>query len=129
MTTACETVATAPTNHVAFAANNFSRMKIRHIRSDFDDLADKFMSDHQRNFYRAFGPGVPVVNVNVRAADSSFEYTNQNIVDPDLGGGNIFEPQAFFGPAFNECFHVGLFPFWWSCRVRVSSAPGNGHLG
>src|SRR5262249_7498979 len=23
--------------------------------------------------------------------------------------GNIFEPQAFFGPAFDECFHVGLF--------------------
>src|SRR5690349_18415221 len=123
MATACETIATASTNYVAFAADNFSGMKIRHVRSNFYDLADKFVSNHQRDFYCALGPVVPVVNVNVSAANSGLEYADKYIVDSDFRGGNIFEPQAFFGPAFNECFHGGLFPFWWSCRVRMSTAP------
>jgi hypothetical protein len=43
--------------------------------------------------------------MNIGATDSGFEYANQNVVDSNFRGGNIFEPQAFFGPAFNECFH------------------------
>ena len=50
MTAARQTIAAASANHVAFAADDFSGMKISHVRSHFDDFADEFVSDYQRNF-------------------------------------------------------------------------------
>src|SRR5439155_13935203 len=49
---------------------------------------------------------VPFVNVEVGAADSGAMHANEHVVDADRWLGNILQPQARFGFAFDQCFHL-----------------------
>src|SRR5215472_5694830 len=61
--TSGEAVPAASANHVPLAADQFSAMKIGDVRSDFDDLADKFVPNDERDLYSFLRPVVPVVDV------------------------------------------------------------------
>src|SRR5260370_38158918 len=52
------------------------------------------------------GPGVPVVDVKVGAADAGGENADFDVVDTHLGLGNVLEPKAAFFAAFYQCLHL-----------------------
>src|SRR5205814_9630281 len=75
-----ETVAAPPANNVPFRADNFAGEKIRHVRPDVRHLAHEFMSDDHRHGNGLLRPGVPFVNVQVGAANTSAVHTDQHVV-------------------------------------------------
>src|SRR5580698_7335300 len=98
-----QTIAAASAHHMPLAAHQIARAKIADVRSNLHDFADEFMPDRHRHRNGALRPFIPVVNVNVGAADSRAAYANQNIIDPDGWFGNIFEPQSGLTFAFDKC--------------------------
>ena len=66
-----EAIAAAPADDVAFAADDLAGEKVGDIVADFHNLADKLMPDSQRDGNRLFSPGVPVIDMQVGAADTS----------------------------------------------------------
>ena len=70
------------------------------VGADGDDFADELMADGEALFDGGAGPGVPLVDVQVGAADAGVEDANLYVVDAHLGLGNIFEPEAAFFAAF-----------------------------
>src|SRR6185312_7836669 len=65
-----QAVPAAAADHMSLAAHDHARMKVVNIRSRFYDLADEFVPDHQRCRDRALCPLVPLVDVQVGAADA-----------------------------------------------------------
>ena len=63
------------------------------------------MTDDHRHRYGALGPFIPVVNVQIGSAYSDPAYADENIVDPDGGFGNLFQPQPGLSLAFDQRFH------------------------
>ena len=77
-----------------------------HVGADLDDLADELVPDHHRHRDRLLRPGVPVVDVQVGAADAGAVSTwISTSLMPIVGLGHILEPEAGFGFAFDQCFH------------------------
>ena len=70
MPAAGEAVAAAAADDVAFAADDFAGEKVVHVRADLDDLADELVADDHRHGDRLLRPGVPLVDVQVGAADA-----------------------------------------------------------
>src|SRR5678816_4492983 len=105
MTPTRHAVATSAADHVPFAGDQFARMKVINVRADGDDLADKFMTDGERDLDRATCPLVPIVDVDIRAADPGAKHADQDIVDSDCGFGDVAEPEAGFGGILDEGFH------------------------
>ena len=62
-------VAAAPADDVALAADEVADLEVADVRADLDDLADELVPDHQRHRNRPLRPRVPVVDVQVGAAD------------------------------------------------------------
>jgi hypothetical protein len=52
------------------------------------------MADGEALFDGGTGPGVPVLDVQIGAADAGGENADFDVVDTHLGLGNVFEPQA-----------------------------------
>src|ERR1039458_8708508 len=65
-------VATASTGNVSLAAYDVARMKIIHVRANLNDFAHKFMTDGHGNRDGLLRPFVPLIYVNVGAANSGF---------------------------------------------------------
>jgi hypothetical protein len=110
MPSACKAIAAASADHVSFAADDIARIKIADIRPDLDDLTNKFVADRHRDRNGFLRPLVPLVDVNVGAADAGIAHAYQHIVDADSRLGNIFEPQTRLCLSLNQCFHSLLLP-------------------
>src|SRR6185369_8052307 len=85
-------VSAAPTHHVAFARNQLARVKIDDVGADFDDLADEFVSYRHRNRDGLASPLIPIVDMNVGAANSRAVDPNQNVVNPNRRDGDVLDP-------------------------------------
>jgi hypothetical protein len=90
---------------MAFTADEFTGVKVRHIRSDFDHLADELMPYNHRHWNGRASPVVPLIDMKVGPADSGQENAYEDIVDADDRGGNVFEPETTLRPAFHKRFH------------------------
>ena len=84
------------------------------LRTDRDDLAHKLVTHHHRHGNRLLGPGVPVVDVHVGAADAGAADLDQHVVDADLRFGDVLQPQP------------GAFSRLTNAFIVCSSVQGNG---
>ena len=75
------------------------------VGPDLDDLADELMADHHRHRNGLLGPGIPLVDVQIGAADAGAEHLDEHVVDADRGPGNVLEPQADFRLFLHQCEH------------------------
>jgi hypothetical protein len=83
---------TATTAHdVAFSRDDIPGGEICDIRTDFDDGSDKFVPDDHRHRDRFLGPGVPVVDVQIGAANSGLFDFDLAIADSELRKGSVLE--------------------------------------
>jgi hypothetical protein len=103
MAAASETVAAAAADHVALRTDNFASVEIAHVRAHLHDLTHEFMADDHWHRDRLLRPGIPFVNVQVRAADAGFVNLDQDVIDADFGFRNILQPQSGFRFGFYEC--------------------------
>ena len=67
------------------------------VGADFDDLADELVADDHRHGDGLLRPGVPVVDVEVGAADAGAKDLDEHVVDADLRFRDVFQPKAGFG--------------------------------
>ncbi len=123
-----ETVTAASADHVSFAADNVAGMEVRHVGPDFDDFADKFVSDDHGNRNRALGPGIPFVNMHVRTADAGSVDFDQYVIEADFGFRNVFQPEPFFCVAFDEGLHLCFFPEFQRFLNILDNACGIVHV-
>ena len=77
-------VAAAAADDVALAADDVAGVEVAHVRPDRDDLADELVADRHRHRDRLLRPGVPLVDVQVGAADAGAADADQDVVDAVL---------------------------------------------
>src|SRR5581483_11519723 len=98
----------AAADHVSFAADDFAGVEIVDVRPDGDDFASELMTDGERDGNGGSGPIVPLINMQVGAADAGVADADQDIVDSDGRFGYIFEPQSGFTVALYQRFHPSV---------------------
>jgi len=103
MTAAGEAVAAASADDVAFAGDELAYGDVSDVRAKVDDLSDKFVADDETLADSFAGPGIPIVDVEIGAADSCVEDADLNVVDADGGFRNVFKPEATVGMPFYKC--------------------------
>ena len=74
-------VTASAANHVSFPADDVARMKVADVRSHCDDLAHEFVPDRHGHGNGRLCPIVPIVDVQVGAANPGVAHANQNVVD------------------------------------------------
>src|SRR5580698_5472111 len=120
-----QTIAAAAAHHVPLAAHDVAGMKIVHIRPGLLDFADEFVADRHGDGYGALRPFIPVVNMQIGAADAGPADADQHVVDADGGFGNVFEPKSRLTLTFDQCFHgmggAGLRPAFSLARIAAGS--------
>ena len=63
------------------------------------------MPDDHRDRDRLLRPLVPLVNVQIGAAEAGFLHADEHIVQIDFGLRHVFEPETRAGFTFDEGFH------------------------
>src|SRR5579885_1471550 len=104
MTAARKAIATSPANHMAFAADPVTHMKVRDIGADFHDLTYKLMTDDERHGNGLLRPCVPLVDVQVCAANPRGQHANLYIIDSHLRLRNVLDPESPLGPCLTRAF-------------------------
>src|SRR5688500_3742529 len=105
MATAGAAVAAIAARDVAFAGNAIADLEAGNLAADLDDLAAVFVPDCHRHRDRLLRPGVPVVDVHVRAADGAALHTDQNVVRTGGGFRDVLQFDADGLVSFDECAH------------------------
>ncbi len=105
MAAAGEAVAAASADDVAFAGDEVSGLEVVDVGADLGDLADEFVTDDEGDGDGFLRPGVPVVDVEVGAADAGLEDANLDVVDAGFRFGDVREPETFFGVRLDQGFH------------------------
>ena len=104
MTPPGETVAAMTTNDVAFGGDDFAWRKIVDSAADSIDHADEFMTDHHRHRDRLLRPRIPVVNMNVGAADRGL-WTRMRTSSVQLPELEPLPAKTRFGSTFHKRLH------------------------
>ena len=79
---------------MALARDQVADGKTLDVRTNRGHLAHELVADDQAVGDGALGPVVPVVDVDVGAADARAVDAYEHVVDADFRFGNVFEPQA-----------------------------------
>ena len=106
MPAAGQAVAAAAADDVPLAADDLADVKIVDVGADLDDLADELVADDHRHGDRLLRPGVPVVDVQVGAADAGAQHLDQHVVDADRRHRHVVEPQAGLGLLLDQGLHA-----------------------
>jgi hypothetical protein len=96
MPPASKAIAATAAHDVPLSANLVAYVKVADVRAGFDDLTGKLVTDDKRNRNGLLRPGVPLVDMKIRSADSGCKDSNLDIVDAHLRLGNVFNPKAPF---------------------------------
>ena len=76
-----------------------------HSASEFNDFTHILVANRHRGLNGVLRPLVPVVDVQVGAADCNFLDFDKNVVHAHFRHRNVFHPYARLGILLNECFH------------------------
>ena len=120
MAAAGEAVAAASADDVAFAADELAGLKSVTLEPTATISPTNSWPMTRGTGDGRLRPGVPVVDVEVGAADAGLEDANLDVVDADLGLGDVFEPETFFGARLDQGFHWLLLSYfvWVGGRGR-----------
>ena len=73
-------VAATATHEMALTAHEIARVQLPHVGAGFHDFANELMAGDERHGHVRLRPAVPLINVQVRAADTGSEHADQHIV-------------------------------------------------
>ncbi len=108
MTPARQAIPAPAASHVPFPAHDVPGIKIGDVRADLRNFTHKLVPDHQGNIDGSLRPVVPLINVQIRAANSRAMHTNEHVIDPNFWCFHVLEPKSRFSFAFYECFQFAL---------------------
>ena len=100
-------VAAVTAHDVTLAGYHVARLVLGHGRAHALDDAAELMPHVHTHGDGLLGPGIPVPDVQVRAADCGFVNLDENIICTDFGHRHIHQLQAGSGYTFDEGFHFG----------------------
>jgi hypothetical protein len=92
MPSPCKAVSATTADDMAFPTHDIARMEVVYIRTDFHDLPDKFMTDGHWDGDGLSCPLVPLVNMDIRSANTGIPNADQYIIDADGRFCNLFQP-------------------------------------
>src|SRR6185312_921309 len=98
-------VAAVAAHDVAFGGDAVADLVAGDTGADLHDAADELVADGEARLDRALGPFVPLVDVQVGAADRGLLQLDQHLIRADLGHRHLFHPDALFGLALDQGFH------------------------
>src|SRR5262245_61221442 len=84
-----QAIAPSAADYMPLRTDDYSRKEVLHIRTHLDDFADEFVSHNHRHRNRLLRPRVPLVNMQVSAANAGSVDTNEHIVDADGRLGHV----------------------------------------
>ena len=87
-----EAIPTMPTGDVAFGNDDIASGKTLDVIANAIHNTDKFVTNDHRHWNRFLRPGIPIIDVYVRAADGCFQNTDEHIATTDRWNRNFFEP-------------------------------------
>ena len=105
MAAAGQAVAAAAADDVPLAGDDVADLEVVDVAADRDDPADELVADHHRHGDGLLRPGVPVVDVDVGAADGRLVDLDQHVVDADFGHGISSSHRPGCGMLLDEGFH------------------------
>lgn len=98
-------VATQPARNVTLCRYAVADFVVVHTVTDLCDVTDELMTDHERRSNRALRPVIPVVYVQVGAADGGLVDLDQHLVGTYLGDGYLLHPDPGLRRAFDQRLH------------------------
>src|SRR5206468_1858366 len=98
-------VAAMAAGDVSLDRDALTFVKADHLAADVGDLADELVADGHRHRDVALRPLVPVVNMDVGAADGRAPHRDEEVVVPDLGPRHFLEPDARLALGLDERAH------------------------
>ena len=90
------TVTTPAANDMPLSGHDIAGYKVVNVRPDRNDFTNELVADGHGNGNCPLRPLVPVVDVNIRAANAGPQHSDEHVVDADSGFGNVLEPEAVF---------------------------------
>ena len=87
-----EAVAAAAADHVALAADEVAGVEVADVGADLDDLADELVAHDERRLDGRRCPGIPGLDVQVRAADAGLVTLIRTSLMPTSGGASREAP-------------------------------------
>ena len=91
MPPAGEAVSAMTTDDVAFGGDQLTFAEVVHTGPDSLDHANELVADDHRDRNGFLRPRIPIVDMQVGAADRGPLNAHQNVVRPDLGHWNFFK--------------------------------------
>jgi hypothetical protein len=98
-------VAAVAAHDVALGRDAVADAVTGHARAHLHDAPDELVADGEAGLDGALAPLVPLVDVQVGAADRGLLQLDQHLVRADLGHRHFFHPDAGLGVALDQGFH------------------------
>ena len=90
---------------VSFTGNEIARREALDSFADALDHADKFMPDDHWHRNRLLRPGIPVVDVDVGAADRGLFDPDEHVIVAHLRHRHFLQPETRFGFLLDQRLH------------------------
>src|SRR5690349_245651 len=105
MSPSSQAIPATSASDVPFPAHDIAGVEIVYVGPRFHDFANELVPNRHGYRNSALGPFIPVIDVQISPANARPQDFDQNIIDADLGFGNVFEPKSRLSFAFDKCFH------------------------
>ena len=102
---------------MALTGDKITELQIRDVAAKRSYNTGKLMANRPGRRDRLLRPVVPLVDMNIRAADRGLLDTDQDVVDPDLGDRDVDQGEAGSGLCFYNCF-LGFWSFLLTILIR-----------
>jgi hypothetical protein len=115
-------VAAVAAGDVALAGDAVAGREPRHLAAHLDDLAAVLVADLHRHRDGALRPGVPVVDVDVGAADRGLPHADEDVVRADARRVHVLHPDARLAASALTRAFMGPHGMMPSSRPAVANA-------
>ena len=112
-------IAAVAAHDVTLAGHDIAGLVLGDGRAHALNHAAELMPHMHAHGNRLLGPGIPVPDMEVRAADGGLVNLDKNIIRTDFGHRYVHQLQAFIGLCFDEGFH--FVPKLYSCPAFQAS--------
>ena len=116
MTPARQAIPAPAAGHVPFPAHDVAGIKVGDVRTHFHNFAHKLVPDHHRHMDGFLRPVVPLINVQIRAADARAMHANEHVINANFRLLDVLKPKSRFSFTFYECFHFANPPAASICK-------------
>ena len=100
-------VLAVPADQVSFRRDAVADLDVPDQPAGLDDFSHEFVAEDDRRIHPVLRPAVPLVNVEIRAADPRPSHLYQHVARANLGHRRVAHHEAGGRPGFADRFHGG----------------------